>query len=147
MAREPQRLFEICGRCCGRMVRMRMEKANNIQPAIPRVSLHLDQFGWIDVIPVFLVVLDVYPDRQAAFLHPAPKPPNDARLTNVQAESFGSMAIRLSATLGARASIGSCSSHSAKPRPVFGTLGPDVLIAFGVVVAGPRNINCVNGAS
>lgn len=41
-----------------------------------------------------VIVLDVYPDRQAASLHPDPKPPNDARLTNVHAESFGSMAIR-----------------------------------------------------
>ncbi len=41
-----------------------------------------------------VIVLDVYPDRQAASLHPAPRPPNDARLTNVHAESFGSIAIR-----------------------------------------------------
>ncbi len=40
-----------------------------------------------------IIVLDVYPDRQAS-LQPKPKPPNDARLTNVQAGSFGSIAIR-----------------------------------------------------
>ena len=41
-----------------------------------------------------VIVLDVYPDRQAASLHPAPKPPNDARPINVEAGSFGSIAIR-----------------------------------------------------
>ena len=56
------------------------------------------------------------------------------------------MAIRLSAMLGACAAVGSCSNQLARPRPVFGA-STVVLMAFGVVVAGPRNISWVNISS
>ena len=59
---------------------------------------------------------------------------------------FWSSRFSESVKLGAVAVVGSCSSQLADPRPVFGAV-ITLVIALGVEVAGPSEINCVGRLS
>ena len=59
---------------------------------------------------------------------------------------FASIAVRLSVKFGVAADMGNCSYQPGEPRPVLSEF-TGVLMAFGVVVAGPKEINCVGRLS